>query len=156
MGRQLRGRGPRRDVGGGLGRTRRLRGRTALDGPPPSAVILTVGLAVVLFELLLLQGRAEGLGLRGNSERQRVGSFLSLQEETTQKLKLPCSLVHTLGGSGGGTFGLMMVLDLLKSQKTEFKTLLNKTRVKLNLYRRCYHVTTEAMVSLPIFIKSHI
>lgn len=29
------------------------------------------------------------------------------------------SVARTLGGSGGGTFGLIIVLDLLKSKKTQ-------------------------------------
>lgn len=36
------------------------------------------------------------------------------------------SVVNTFGGRGGGTFGLMIVLDLLKNEKRKLEILLDK------------------------------
>lgn len=66
--------------------------------------------------------------------------------------------VRTLGGSGGGTFGLMIVLDLLKNKKmddlrvrlikhsdAQLIFMKNKNETEKNIHI-CQWVTTEAVV----------
>lgn len=59
------------------------------------------------------------------------------------------SVVCTLGGSGGGTFGLMMVLDLLWNEKRGFETELHEEQTRL-LFNHRTTVTAVEFVETPV------
>lgn len=62
--------------------------------------------------------------------------------------------ILTLGGSGGGTFGLMIVLDLLEDEKREnlrYDTEDNCGKLYGKIITTHQPVSTEAMVELAIF-----